>query len=156
MYCCVLKDLFETTIKNTQEQSVVEDKTVLLCRLTYAVEKVISVSEFKVYVTSRMLKHLFDKKPAEEFHFIVDYLHKIVKYPDKIYINKDGKRGKYCFIKKIKNCEYLCSIEVVGADNSVCNCPNGIYVATAFRLRKIQYLNNYELVWSWKGDKPSS
>lgn len=160
MYKRVLEDLFESCIKNTTEQAMVEDKTVLLCRVTNAVQRAISGEEQKVYVTSKMLKHLFDKKPAEEFHFIVNHLHKIVKFPDKIYKNKDGKRGHFCFVKKIKNQEYMCSIEIITNEFIECNCGNlnpcGIYVATVFRLRKIQYLNSYELMWSWKGDKPSS
>lgn len=144
----VLKVLFEEYIKTTAEKSVVENKTVLLCHLTNSVVNAIGSAESKAYVTNRMLKHIFDNKPAEEFHFLVDHLHKVVKFPDKIYKNKDGKRGGFCFVKRIKNDEYLCSIEIIEGE--------GFYVATAFRLRKPQYLNSYELVWSWKGDNPSS
>jgi len=155
----VLKELFEGYIEATSEKSVVENKTVLLCRLTNSVLNALGTVETKAYVTNRMLKHLFDSKPAEEFHFIVDHVHKVVKFPDRIYRNKNGKRGCFCFVKRVKNDEYLCSLEIVNEEKSVdisTNVLGGVYVVTAFRLRKPQYLNSYELVWSWKGDNPSS
>lgn len=93
------------------------------------------------------MKHLYDKKPAEEYDFLVCNIYKIVKYPDRIYKNKDPKRGDLCFLKKLKGYNYLCSLEV--ADDE-------LTVITAFRVRKESYLNNYELLWSWRGDIPSS
>jgi len=144
----VLRELFDLYIKSTDENSIVENQTISFCHLTNSVVRGLNISESKVYVTSRMVKHLFDHKPAEEFHFIIDFLHKVVKYPDKIFQNKSGKRGGFCFVKKIKNNNYLCSIEIVQNE--------GLFVATAFRLRKQSYLDNYKLMWSWKGDNPSS
>lgn len=90
---------------------------------------------------------MYDSKPAEEFDFLINNLHTIAKYPDKIYKNKSGKRGSHCFTKKLKGAEYICSME---------NSENGMLIITAFRIRDKKYLKNYTLLWSWENDKPPS
>ena len=99
-----------------------------------------------VSISTRCLKHLFDKKPAEEFHFIVDHLHLILTYPDEIYENKSGKRGNLCFVKRIKGSEYLCALERATEKE--------LQVATAFRLRDDDYIKNYILLWNRGSGKP--
>lgn len=142
----ILQDFFEKYIKGTPEKAMVVDCKIFLCCLTNAVCLGIGVDKIigKVYITSRALKHLFDKKPAEEFFFLIDNLHKIVKYPDKIYKNKTSKRGGYCLVKKIVDSNYLCSIEIV----------EEIEIATAFRLRDNDYIKKYTLLWSWEDGTP--
>jgi hypothetical protein len=49
-----------------------------------------------------MLKHLYDKKPAEECDVLIDIIHIIVKFPDIILENKSGKRGDRVFLKIYK------------------------------------------------------
>lgn len=105
-----------------------------------------NIENGSVYITTYSLKHLFDKKPAEEFHFILDHLHLIIIYPDQIYQNKSGKRGNLCFTKRIRGSEYLCALEKV-ADNE-------FQVATAFRLRDSDYIKNYTLLWNRGSGKP--
>lgn len=100
----------------------------------------------RVYVSTRMLKHLYDSRPAEEFVSIIENLHTIVKYPDEIYENKTGKRGDFCFVKELKGERYIASIEITERKDKK------IFVATAFRLRKENYLKNYKLLWSWRDD----
>jgi hypothetical protein len=78
---------------------------------------------------------------------VINNSHKTVKYPDEIYKNKNPKRGDYCFIKKIKEKKYLSSLEISN---------DGISVVTVFRLNKESYLNDYELLWSWRDGEPSS
>ena len=75
-------------------------------------------------------------------------MHKILRYPDCIYKNRQEKRGEYCLVKDIKNKKYLCSIEVGELKE--------INTATAFRVADNKYLEKYELLWSWKDDAPSS
>lgn len=99
-----------------------------------------------VFISTRSLKHLFDKKPAEEFHFILDHIHLILIYPDKIYKNKTEKRGNICLVKKIKGSEYLCSLEKGDTRR--------YYVVTAFRLRNSDYIKNYTLLWNRGSGKP--
>lgn len=146
----VLVELYEKYIHATPPQIVVASKITFLCHLTWAVAKAIDTTVMRVYVSTRMLKHLYDSRPAEEFVFIVENLHTIVKYPDQIYENKTGKRGDFCFVKELKGERYIASIEITKQEDEK------IFVATAFRLRKESYLNNYKLLWSWRDDHPSS
>lgn len=148
----VLPELFEQHIKDTPAGVLVPAKTVFLCNLTNVVREDVGFSSGKIYVTSRMVKHLYDRKSAEEFHFLINNIHTIVKYPDRIYKNKDSKRGDYCFFKSLKGNPYLCSVEIVSSEDTL----EENYVATAFRLRKDSYLKSYELLWSWKDGAPSS
>ncbi len=146
----VLVELYERYIYATPPQIVVAGQITFLCHLTWAVAKAIGAATMRVYVGTRMLKHLYDSRPAEEFVFIIENLHTIVKYPDQIYENKAGKRGDFCFVKELKGERYIASIEITEQEDGK------IFVATAFRLRKERYLENYKLLWSWRDDHPSS
>jgi len=141
--------MYEKYIKGTVEKEVVVDKLYLVTILTKAVIKGLNLSEDKVYLNTRVLKHLYDRKPAEEFECIICDLHKIVHYPDFVYKNKSPKRGDFCFTKKIKDTNYFCSIER-GEDR--------MFIVTVFRIRKGKegYIKNYELLWSWEDDVPPS
>ncbi|MEK7172365.1 MAG: hypothetical protein AAB723_01755 [Patescibacteria group bacterium] len=167
----ILKDFFERYIKGTPYKAIVIDRKVYLCHLTNAVCNGIEIANNagKVYVTSRALKHLFDKKPAEEFFFLIDNLYKIVKYPDKIYQNKTSKRGEYCLVKRVGDSNYLCSIEIVkllpavfgsaefGAfEYGASDETEEIQIATAFRLRDSDYIKKYTPLWSWEDGTPPS
>jgi hypothetical protein len=99
------------------------------------------------------LKHVYDKRPAEEFDFMIENIHVLIKYPKYVYLNKSGKKGHYCFVGELKNYKYLCSIEVKD-DESIA--ASYIEVVTFFRLQKENYLDHYELLWEWKGGAPSS
>jgi hypothetical protein len=152
-----LIELHKRHIKGTIEKGIVLDVSILLCNITNAVKNGCHFETVKVHINTKCLKHLYDKKPAEEYEFILNNLQKIVKYPDHIYENSNGKRADFCFIKKIDGILYLCSIEkeieILVQDSEIekVNC-----VATCFRLRKESYIKNYKLLWSWKGDNPSS
>ncbi len=146
----VLRSLFEKYVKGTRSEAVITDKTVFFCHLTNEVSKVLDVAESSVYARTIPLKHMYDKRPAEEFDFIVDHIHKVVKYPDDIYKNKSPKRGTFCFVKSIQDEKYLCSLEIMEKNEGK------IMIVTAFRIRKDNYLDSYDLLWSWRGDNPSS
>jgi hypothetical protein len=153
-----LSKIFKQYIKGTPEKGIVAMLTLHFCDLTRVVVKEGAFASHKVYITTRTLKHIYDSKPAEEFDSIVRKLYFLVKYPDYIYDEKSGKRGSLCFVKIFQGVKYLCAIE----KTDDCNPEDGMkgtnYVVTAFRLRakKEKYLNNYKLLWSWKGDIPSS
>jgi hypothetical protein len=102
-------------------------------------------------VNTRAIKHAYDKRPAQEYDFLIQHLHQVIKYPDKIYKNKRGKRGSYCFIKQIKNELCFCSIEVLSKDGESEVCE----VVTFFTTDE-SYLISYELLWEWKDGIPSS
>ena len=157
----ILRNFFKTYIDGTLEKAIVANRKMFLCHITQAVLSGIEADGNlnSVYVTSRSLKHLFDKKPAEEFMFLLDNLHKIVKYPDKIYRNKDAKRGSFCFIKRIGDFDYLCSLEIVTLPFELGATELGsekkeIQIATAFRLRDDKYIKNYTLLWDWGNGTP--
>ncbi len=146
----VLAELYKEYVYRTPPKAIVINETVFLCHLTWAVAKALGVDTIRVYVSTRMLKHLYDSRPAEEFIFVIENLHTIVKYPDQIYENKNSKRGDFCFVKELKGSRYIVSIEIPKGEE------DKIFVATAFRLRKESYLNNYKLLWSWRDGLPSS
>ena len=145
----ILNNLYQKYIKGTQPKIFVTYKVVVLCHLTNQVNKVILDKSglSRVYISTKMIKHLYDKKPAEEFDFIIDNLHKIIKYPNYIYKNKKEKRGDWCFVKKIKNELYISSLE---REEEI------LEIVTVFRIRKEKYLENFELLWSWENDRSPS
>ena len=147
----VVAKLFYKYIENTPSKALVVVETVYICRLTSAVMKITKLSDYKVHLNTIVLKHLYDKKPAEEFDCLICHLHEIIKYPEKIYKNKISKIGDYCLVKKINDFDYLCSLQFSDGDG-----VEKIMVVTAFRVRDEAYLKNYELLWSWKGGIPSS
>lgn len=163
-----LKEFFQKYIENTAEKAVVADKKFFLCLLTIAVSQGADINCARhVYITTRALKHLYDKKPAEEFLFIIKHLRKMVRYPNKIYRNKKEKRGEFCFVKKMGNSEYLCSIEIIKIPSAIFGEAifgvseygaekerDEIQVATAFRLRDKKYIKNYTLLWDWGNGNP--
>jgi len=150
--------LFKRYIRNTEEKAPVVERIAVLCKLTNAVKTAGNFPTHKIYVTTKALKHLYDRKPAEEFNAILKYLLPLVKFPDHIYAMKAGKRGDLCFVKKFRGLLYVCSIEITNDKDPDEQCEGMNYVVTAFRLRKGKesYLNSYRLIWSWKGGFPSS
>lgn len=123
----------------------------LVCHLTKKVIRGLNIDVTKVYITTRVLKHMYDKRPAQEMDFILKNLSQLVKYPDEIYANKDGKRANFSFVKKLKNPEeekYFCGIEIDGGVKEA-------NIVTVFCVAEI-YLKNYKLLWSWRDDIPSS
>ena len=144
-----LKEFFHRYIENTVEKAVVAEKRIFLCLLTVAVCKGVGLESRNVYITARMLKHLYDKKPAEECMFILNHVYEMVRYPDKVYQNKDGKRGGFVFVKRMSAVDYLVAIEDI-----ITNEVKEIQIATAFRLRDEKYIKNYTLLWDWGNGTP--
>ncbi len=142
-----LQNLHEKYIKGTEKEAIVVNKKILLCHLSYAVRRGANLSSNNIYINTKVLKHIYDQKPAEQYDFIIQNLHKIVRYPDNIYKNRNGKRGDFCLVKELKNKKYLCSIE----DKNT----REINIATAFRTDN-KYLKKYELLWSWRNGGSSS
>lgn len=151
-----LYKLYKEHVRGTKEKEIIIDFCVHICSLTNIVAKSGNFAGKKIHIKGRSVKHLYDKKPAEEFHFVLKNLSKIVRYPDKIYENLGSKTGSLLFYKEIDNSTYLCSVEKteeIDPDNTK---DKMNYVVTCFRMRKSSYLNNYRLLWNWKGDNPSS
>lgn len=134
-----LRKFFNSYIRKTAYKATVLDYKKFICFIDE--KRCISV-----YITTRALKHLYDKKPAEEFDFIIDNTYLIIKYTEKIYKNKSGKHGDICLIKTIGNSDYLCSLEKISLFE--------FQIVTVFRIRDADYLKNYILLWNRGSDKP--
>lgn len=148
--------LFRKYVKNTEKEAIVTDSQILIGSLTNAVVKAGSFKSSKVYINTRVLKHLYDKRPAEEFDFIIHNIWQIVRYPDSIFLNNKGsKRGHVAFVKKLNKFIYFCSIEISKKEDSCEEEFETNFVVTIFRT-DTNYLKKYELIWSWKGGTPSS
>ena len=142
----ILRDLCEKYIRGVPNGVAINDKIVFLRHLTNAVKQGLDLNFSEVFAGTIPLKHLYEKRPAEEFDFIVDNVVKVIKYPDDIYKNKNPKRGDFCFVKTIKGDKYLCALEYENKNREI------LAFVTAFRLRKENYLNSYNLLWSWRND----
>ena len=144
----ILENMHQQYIVGTPPKAVVKDTKILLCCLTNAVVQGSGYKNSPVYVTSRMLKHLYDKRPAEEYDILINILHKVVKFPDIIFENQQDKRGDIIFLKNYKAEKYLCVLEK-GVEEDNC-------IATAFRVRDENYTKKYKELWRWRDDVPSS
>ena len=129
-----LVKLYKKHIRGTSEKAPVVPLCIHLCTLTNAVKIALCIQCQKIYITTRVLKHLYDSKPAEEFEFLLRNMGVIVKYPDHLYQNKSNKRGTHLFTKTIKNMLYACSIETTADKNPDEKEDGMIYVVTGFRV----------------------
>lgn len=146
-----LVKLHKKHIKGTAKDAIVKEFTLYICNLTQAVQKGAQITGTRVYVTSKTIKHLYDKRPAVEYDQIIHCLPILVKYPDSICTNSSTKRGSVVFVKELEGEKFFVSVEeLVDQDGISC-----LYVATVFRTDD-SYLKKFPLVWSWKGGKPSS
>lgn len=140
-----LVKLHKKYIKNTAPKQIVFVTYLQVCNITKKVLNDLKFTSNKVYLTTIMLKHMYDKRVAEEFDYLLYNLYKIIKYPDNIYKNKPGGTGDYFFTKTLEDLLYGASIEVLD--------EQGLFVVTAFRTTN-KYLNNFEKIWSWEGGNP--
>lgn len=147
----VVPELDKKYIRGTEKGAIVQDVRMFLCHLTKTVSKRglgINQNKTRVYVSTRVLKHVYDKRSAEEYDFLINHIHTVTKYPDFIYKNKPGKRGDFCFVKAIKNKNYFCCIENVDDETS-----KALEIVTFYRVQKEKYLENYKLLWGWRDDR---
>lgn len=141
-----LVELYRRHVKHTPEKAVVVDVTILLAYLPKALVRTGVFSSQKVYISTRVLKHMYDKKPAEELDAIISNLSRMINLVEEVYEDLEAKRGDYCLVSQVKGQRYMCSIEL-GEENCV---------VTAFRVRDEKYLAKYKVLWSRKGGIPSS
>jgi hypothetical protein len=149
-----LLGFFKRHIEHTEKDSLVVEETLAVCNLSRKVVTFLDALSPKVYITTRALKHLYDKRPAQEFDFILHNMHVIIKFPDDIFRNKTGKRGDCCFVKEFKGVKYFLSLQKIEPLDPLEDTER-YYVATCFRTDDA-YLKKYEKIWCWKGDIPSS
>jgi hypothetical protein len=139
-------------IKNTPRKGYVKDLRIKICDVPHKLKRKLKITDERVYITTKSLKHLYDVRPAGEFDFIISNIESFILSPTRVYKNKEGKTGDICFYKEVEGGAYFSILEMTG--NSVC-------VVSAYRLsdiaeKRINYLAGYKLIWSWKVDLPSS
>ena len=98
----------------------------------------------RVSISTRVIKHAYDKRTAQEFDFFIRNLKKIIECPDEIYKNKDGKTGDICVTKTFNHGRYICVLEKT---------TPGYEVVTFFRIDS-KYTNGYELLWKRRTATP--
>jgi hypothetical protein len=123
---------------------IVINKTAFLCHINRKISRCINLPEAKVYISSRVLKHLYDKRPAQEYDCLLENIFGITRYPDLLYINKRDKSGDYIFVKAIQGYSYMCSAKFIRIND--CSKLN---IITAFSV-KPEYMKDFKLIWSWK------
>lgn len=147
-----LDKIVDRFIKNTPRKGYVKDLRIKICQITHKLKSRIKAKSLNVYITTKSLKHMYDQRSAQEFDFIVSNIEKVVTNPHRIYKDKEGKTGNVCIYYE-KNLNYYF---IVIETNTT-----GNYVVSGYRLSTIEekrknYLAGYRLLWSWKGDLPSS
>jgi hypothetical protein len=140
-------NLHKKYVRNTPKKANIKIVETFLCNLRSLVPRLLDIPCKEIYINTRVIKHLYDKRPAQEFDFILSHIVSILKYPDQIYKNKRGKRGGYCFLKNIEDVFYLCCVEITQLNST--NKPR-LEVVTIFIVAE-KYLSGYELLWERKG-----
>lgn len=141
-----LIDVFQKYVKLTPEKSIIKIIEVRLSDFNF------KGKNNRTYISTRSIKHVYDKRPAEEFDRCILILNEIIKNPTEVYDNlsKEGKRGSILLsYKDVYGQRYVCSLEE--SDE-----PAAYKVVTFFRIRKENYLNGYKLIWSQEGGTPLS
>lgn len=87
----------------------------------------------RIYLNSRVLKHLYDKRTAAIYFLILACLEQVLSKPDAYYRNKFDKRGAVILIKEVKNIAILVSLEKIRNKH--------FEVVTAFEVKE-KYLRN--------------
>jgi hypothetical protein len=145
-----LNEIFELYVRYTPYEAIVYGAKAKIGRLSKDAMAILQCKNSEIYVTTRCLKHIYDKRPAEEFDFIMAHLQDILERPHAIYLNKDRKRGNFCFEGQTNGRMYLAAVEVTICEDGT----DEPQIATAFRIRDDQYLKNYELLWGWRDGAP--
>jgi len=110
--CKSISALHEKYIKGTSKEEIIQIKTMFVCNLTHVVKSELKLSGHKAYITSKCLKHLYDKRTAEFYDFLLENIVNVVEQPEQIYKNKDGKRGNLIFLKTIRGVKLIVSVEI--------------------------------------------
>lgn len=144
--------VYESKIRRTKPESSIPAIKIRLTKITRKMRTATGCAQKKIYITTHALKHLYDKKPAEEFDYLIDHLITIIRSPDLLYRNKYNKTGNFCIVKKIDEYRYIAIVEVKAKQTM----NEEISVVTAFRMRDDKYLRTYDLLRSWRDGAHSS
>lgn len=146
----VLQELHDDFIAGSYRGDPVGMDRDKICTLTRAVSRGLGLSGLgSAYISTRALKHAYERRPASEYQLILDRLHSLVKRPTQIYQNKPGKRGSHLLVGMLNDQEYACTIEIVTETE--------IEIVTVFEKRDKYFEpgKGCVLLWSW-GDGTTS
>jgi hypothetical protein len=140
-----LLEIIDKYIKLTPEKSFVKISQI---RLSDFIDNKNILS--RVYLSTRSLKHVYDKRPAEEFDKCISLINIAIKSYSYIYDNssKSGKRGDIMIV--LKDVDGVLYSVILEKKEKTYN------VVTFFRVRKEDYLSSYKLVWSREVGTPLS
>ncbi len=138
----ILQQIHEEFVKNTHPGAIVNNKTIFLCHASLKALRSCGLAGSEIYMSSRALKHLYDKRPAQEYDRLLNNIPLIIKYPDLVYKNKTPHHG-FAFVKALHGYSYMCPVNYI-EDNQ-----NKLFVATAFSV-KPWYMKDFNLVWSFR------
>jgi hypothetical protein len=138
-----VREMFEKYVCGTPEKAIVFLAKERVGILYPHISNTVYLLENSIFLSTRALKHLYDKRPAEEFDVLIDNFRSIINSPDACYRNPSGKRGNFCLSKDISNVPHFVVIEAVENTGR-----EALEVVTAFRARHPRYLKDYELLWS--------
>ncbi len=142
-----LQLFFEKYVQGTAEKAPIVMERQFICTVLKPVSNILcNTNVFNVSISTRALKHMYDKKPAEEFDCLLKAVVGIIQFPLRVYKDKNNKRGNYCFSGMYKNFEYIFAIELIEGEGQI---------VTGFRKRDDKYLKEYILLWSREVDSPS-
>jgi hypothetical protein len=137
----VLKGIHEQLIRGTYPGAIVANEVILLSRINIQTLRQTELCQAGIYISSRALKHMYDKRPAQEYDSLLKSIPQIIGYPDHIYRNKPHLEG-FAFVKAIHGYSYMCPVKHI-RDNQ-----NKMCVVTAFSV-KPGYMKDFKLLWSY-------
>lgn len=142
----------ERYIKNTPRKGYVKDLRIKVGEIPHKLRTKVGAKDSRVYVTTKSLKHMYDARLAQEFDFIIANIEFVINDPQRIYKNKEGKTGDVCLYCELEGNAYFYILD---------NGSGQVRIVSAYRLSAVEekrrnYLSGYKLLWSRKGDLPSS
>lgn len=111
-----IRDVYEEYIKGTIDKEHIRLMDVYVASIPVKIAKLLKINSLKIYITTKTLKHIhdrycYDKKCPEIIEDLVEYMPFILKDPDIIKKNKEGKNAEIVFIKTINDKRYACPLE---------------------------------------------
>lgn len=104
-----LRDQHDLYIAGSMNKAHVKIVTFCITSVRREVKHAIESSTSKTYISTKVLKHIYDrhfsdKKQEKIYFFIIDNLHRILKYPEIVRADKESrkKKGRIVFLKRFE------------------------------------------------------
>lgn len=140
--------LHKKHIALTPKDSIVIKRRSFIANIAEAIQ-LNQLKSRRIYISTFCLKHLYDKRTALEYEYILHNLHIIFSNPDAIYKNLDGRIGSLVFHKNLKDGNYIGIIDLGKRKEQ----PN--YILTSFRVEEDK-LCKFQIVWKREAGPPPS